>query len=364
MEEFERELERELGRSNSSLSSDSESVEEGSVNSINDGSFLVGVKLNSIEVESLWDSGSSHTMIPERVFKLLNTGLTRIPAVPARTLTGGTIELLGTVLVDIWLGKRKLIHVVSVCRDDCCPYDCLLGLDFQRRLGSYSVDFEHKSITVPGGKIALRSASESELVASSTFIVPACSALYVPDCHLRNPLTGPVLIEPRVRSLEKRNLMSYNSVNNVQSGRSVPFHVLNMSPLDVTIYRGTKLADCSVFASTTPMTFCNVRPDRLDLINHGGTDWDMPDLINDDGTDWDMPSLLPTTPVVAANVSAGSSDSQLPPTNSSTDTLGSNRSGLISDFKRKCDGLVCSDSEKAALFDAPVPIFGRLCYWY
>ena len=237
------------------------------------GSFQVGIKLDNLEVEALWDSGSSHTLIPKRVLQKLKKPLLGLPAVPARTLTGNSLQLLGTVLLEIKLGDRKISHVFTVCENYSCPYECIIGIDFQKRLGKYSVDFEKHIITVAGGVVKFQIGGNCSVSVIENIQIPPFSSVVLSECKLSKPMCGSVVVEPRTQALAKRNLSGINVLTEVLPNQFIRYEITNDSPSSIVLYKHTRIADCYSISNDKCVSRINfitsghfVEP-RLDLIN-------------------------------------------------------------------------------------------------
>ena len=207
--------------------------------------------------EVLWDSGSSHTLIPNHIFKTLSKNFLKTPAVPARALTGNPLKLLGTVLVSVKLGSKTVPHVFTVCENDCCPYDAILGIDFQRRLEQYTVNFKTQTISMPGGVITFRSNTCSTVTLVENVKLPPKTSMFLPFNKINGSIDGDVLLEPRSKALSQRNITALNTVSTVSNG-FVSYQLTNDNYFPVVLYKNTRIADCFSISNTKIGTVHNV----------------------------------------------------------------------------------------------------------
>ena len=168
---------------------------------------------------------------------------------PAKALTGTPLKLIGTVLIHVKLDSKMVPRVFTVCEDDCCPYDGILGIEFQRKLEQYSENFKTNTISIPGGVIKFYSNNCSTVSLIQNVKLPPRSSTFLPFNKIQGYEDGDVLIEPRHQALSKRNICTVNAISKVSNG-VVSYQLTNDSYFPVVLYKNTRIADCySIYKS-------------------------------------------------------------------------------------------------------------------
>jgi hypothetical protein len=118
-------------------------------------SFYVPIVINGKRFDGLWDSGSSICIVTKQVAKDLGLQINPLQT-KAISVTGHTLKLMGTTLVDTVFGNKSFRQAFSVLNDDTAD-PVLLGADFMDKVGIYLIDMNN-------GNLKLKSQDGNRLV--------------------------------------------------------------------------------------------------------------------------------------------------------------------------------------------------------
>ena len=199
-------------------------------------------------VDMLVDTGSAVTLVHCRVlekakidFKL---GMVSEPVVSAN---GQPLDIKGKCELEIFLGGVSVVHPVLVAAD--VTQDCLLGIDF---LGKHNctIDLNGRSIKIGKEVVRLKGKNES----SKVFRISLAETVVVPGRHemiLPAKFNGAVcgdsvlgVVEPSPGFAERHDLLLARVLVRPKDGM-VPVHVINPSPVPVTLYQNTSVGTFS-----------------------------------------------------------------------------------------------------------------------
>ena len=202
---------------------------------------LVPVQIQGKTYIALLDTGAPSTLISEELVKLTKLQIGESGELGASSLTGHSINIIGTTDLEMKIASQKVKAKVLVSNKS--PYKLIIGTDILKQLGSFTLNFEKGTLrkeaaTSPLGTVHVDQILDA--VTKETFEIPAQSAVVAQATFKGSLFQRSCFFLPSDGWQEKSGLILAAAAVSPNEN-SYPVRIFNPSKASVQVHKGTSI---------------------------------------------------------------------------------------------------------------------------
>ncbi len=215
------------------------------------GASVFPLVIQGVCVLALLDTGASLTVIPDRLVPALRAHKIDHPHTDNVTTLAGTVPLIGSIRVTMFLGRVEIDDIVHIVPEKYCKYDCIVGTDILQMLPPpLSIDYTEGTLEVgtnnilPMGRKRIMKLVQSIHVCNTVEIGPRmCDRL---DCYVKDfDADCQIIAWPHEDLITKCGVVMPEVLLTPEQGK-VSIYVANPGSTPVTLYADSTLATAEV----------------------------------------------------------------------------------------------------------------------
>ncbi|MCP4456758.1 MAG: retroviral-like aspartic protease [Cytophagales bacterium] len=130
------------------------------------------IYINDAPIIALIDTGSAVTFMSEQALLRIPQYVLLPRLIHAKAATGDALKIIGSSNTDIKIGNSVHKHLIHVCRD--LPYDAIIGEDFLKKLGRFTIDYANEILEINESRVSLAPRSKLQYKQYSVRATETC----------------------------------------------------------------------------------------------------------------------------------------------------------------------------------------------